>query len=248
MRKFLFIGIPLIAAASYAATFRIYQNAGTSGAFAYLQSKSCNANTTSVTCTFTTSPSAGNTIIVGCMAATTGDALSVTDTAGNTYTAVGSSILTTTNVRMNVFYAKNIIAGAPLAIDCTDNGSLATWVQAAVHEYNGLDTEAPFEVTSSSAPNPAVSTTTVVTGYATTSTAGDLMFAFAGRLPGTVLAQNGTLRENYSSNAFMTSQDTVVSAAGTVYQSSWTTTSGSGWGAIQAGFRLPHGKGTFIAQ
>lgn len=246
MRKFW--PLLLLPCVAYAGIMTIYQDFGTQGSAAYVQSKSCSSSATSNACAFNSNITAGNMIIVGCIVRVGTDTMGISDSKGNVYSAVGTSISGNSPVtRTNVFYAKNVVAGAT-TVTCTDTSGLATWVQQSIHEYSGIDTSSPLDVTSSSAPVATASTTTIVTGNATTTAVNDLMFAFASQINSAVLNQNGTLRENYVNNVYMTSQDAIIASA-SVYQSSWTIASGpTSFMAIQAAFKLPKGRGTISSQ
>src|ERR1700722_9384218 len=59
---------------------------------------------------------AGNTLVVSCSGATTGDTVSVTDTAGNVFTQSTSVIATNRGVFQ--FYTTNVVGNASDAITC----------------------------------------------------------------------------------------------------------------------------------
>lgn len=242
----------LIPSALYAAfgTLTIYQNAGTSGSALYVQSHSCSAAGTFANCASTMTVTQGSVLVVDCVMGGASDTFNVSDDKSNSYTAILSpSIVSNAGGIVNGFYAKNVPAGVT-TVTCRDTSLTASWVQVIIHEYSGLDPGLPFDIASSSAPlDITPSTTTIVTGNITTTANNELVHAFAARINSTVLNQNGTLRENYVDNVYMTSQDKVVASAGTVYQSSWTIASGQvSFAAYQASFKLPKGRGTIVSQ
>lgn len=233
----------------YAGKITIFQNAGVAGSATYVQSNSCSQPGVTETCAYDTPVALGHLLIVGCVLGGNSDTLEVSDDNGNIYTPVGTSVNSNAGGMGNLFFSKNSSAGAT-TVTCTDTSATASWVQVMVHEYAGLDLGIPNGVSSSSAPiSITPSTTTIVAGSVTTQSINEMVFAFVFRTNSAPLATNGTLREDFVDNVYMSSQDKIVASPGTVYQSTWTIASGQvSFAAIQATFKLPHGRGGINVQ
>jgi len=98
------------------------------------------ATSNSVACTAFATTS-DNLIVVGVRS--TGTISSVSDTAGNTYTAVAASTFVAAIGNLRVFYAKNITGNASNVITVTLSGGDFTGIVA--HQYSGLHTTSPLD-------------------------------------------------------------------------------------------------------
>jgi RHS repeat-associated protein len=124
----------------------------------------------SVAVTYTSAQTAGNLNIVAVgWGDTTSSVSLVSDSRGNTYSPAGATT-TGTGLRQAIYYAKNIAAGS--------NTVTVTFNQAAagpdvrILEYSGLDTSTPLDATAAAVGNG----TTANSGYATTTSATELIF------------------------------------------------------------------------
>lgn len=185
-------------------------------AIAFVQSKSCNANTFTGGCAYNTNVTAGNLLIINCVAAMTTDTFTGTSSAGDTVYTVGTSIRNQAGaglVRTQVFYVKNAIGGAT-TFTCADSGATATFIQQSIHEYSGASKTSPFDSMVSSAPAAALSNPTT-SGPVTTTVANEMIFSAAMQMAGATTNNNGTLREAYVNNSFVSTQDVVLTSATT---------------------------------
>lgn len=199
------------------------------GAIAYVQSKTCGANSASTSsCAFDTPVTAGSLLIVGCATNKLAANLSVTDDNGNNYTLINGTTTTTAPTgtdSFGIWFATNAAAGFT-TVTCTDISGTGTWIVNPLHEYSGAATANAFDVWSSSISNVSISTTNYISGYATTSRGNELMFGFAPKAGAAIVTGNGNVRTRGAVSSFYGTEDAIVSVAGP-YQSSFTVTSGS---------------------
>jgi hypothetical protein len=218
MKKLLFLGLLLVSGPLHAA-------------IAFVQGKSCHITSTATsgfisTCQFTSQVGPGNLIVVACAAGNAlGSNVTVTDDQGDPFTLVNGTVTTSApsggTLVWGIWYAYNV-KGDFTTVSCSDPNNAATAFEQSIHEYSGAASATdPFDVTSSSNSIGFASTTTVVSGYVTTSANSALMFAFAPKMPAAPTAANGTFRTNDVDNAFWATEDAIIPVAG-VYQSSFT--------------------------
>ncbi len=122
---------------------------------------------------FNSANTAGNLIVVYLVWTNTGSVSSVTDTRGNSYASVGTRKEwgASSNMSSQVFYAKNIAAGAN-TVRATFTTAITSWGDMYIHEYSGIDKGDPLDV--SAAANGTA--TAMNSGSATTTNANDLIF------------------------------------------------------------------------
>lgn len=173
--------------------------------------------------TGTSTPSvlgAGNLNVVFCSHnGATAAASSVTDTAGNTYSALTSRANT---VYGRIFYAKNTVGHAANVATCNlSAGAVARSV--ITMEYSGIDTSTPFDVEAS---GQVGGNTTVTSGAFTTTQANEVVVAFVRSVgtQGTFTAgANFTLRQNDGIPTSQSEDRTVSSIlTGSTASMSWT--------------------------
>jgi glucose/arabinose dehydrogenase len=169
---------------------------------------------------FSSANTAGNLIVVY-LIWNTGASVSLTDTRANTYAAAAPVTRWNNNTwSSQVFYAKNIAAGAN-TVRATFSSSITAWADLYIHEYSGLDKSAPLDVSAA-----AVGTAAAMSsGTATTTAPSDLIFG-AGASTGTVTAA-GTGFTSRRSNFGNRTEDRVVGTAGPY--SATATQNGAGW-------------------
>src|SRR6267378_2150943 len=126
------------------------------------------------TCTasFGSANTAGNLIVVAVeIGATATDRQAmITDTQGNTYVPATSQVTWRTvggGSSAQIFYAANIKGGAN-TVTMTLAGGATAWNQIEIHEYSGLSTTSPLDVTASAFGTTGTSPFTASSGSAVT--------------------------------------------------------------------------------
>lgn len=217
MKKLLYLPILFLAQASW-------------GTWAFVQSKSCTAYTSSVNCAFDTVMGSGNLLVAFCGAGAGSGSITINDNNSGSYTTVGSQLVSwNTNNQALLSYAPNHASGAT-TVTCGRTG--ASQVQVSIHEYSGIAASSPMDVYSSSitmtnAANPNSSPMT-------TTGANRLVFNGALFQGGTASSHSGTVRENYANAYYVSTQDTNKAAAGSI-ESTMNATAGD-FVSIQAAF------------
>lgn len=180
---------------------------------------------------------------VGCAGNGLGGALKVTDDQSDAYTLIGGTTSTSAasggTLEWGISYSSNVL-GDFTTITCTDLNSNVAWLEMSIHEYSGAAVNSdPFDISSSSSATVSKTTTTVVSGYVSTTSDNELVFAFSPKMTSPATAGNGTIRTNDVDNAYWSTEDAIIPVAG-VYQSSFTFASAltTNW-MSQATFRLP---------
>ena len=134
------------------------------------------ADTATATATFSGSTSAGGLIVVGVIVTDGATVIGTpTDTALNTYTAIGAADLIGGATRSRLFYAKNVTGGTNIAVTAVLVGT--AYGSIIAHEASGLDTTAPLDQEAQNAQTAVATTTNAVTSSADTTTAnGEYIF------------------------------------------------------------------------
>ncbi len=190
------------------------------------------------------SPSiAGDLIIVGVKwGNSTISVSSISDNQGNTYTsAMGPTNWSSNNKRAQLFYAKNISAGAaPITIAVTLAANSTSTFHLYQFEYANADTTAPLDVTSA-----AIGTgTSLNSGSPTTNYANETIFGWAFCDTGTLTAGTGFFAETtYNGNL---AEDKNVTTTGS-YNASATNVNSANWFMQMAAFKAAGGTGTITA-
>jgi len=123
---------------------------------------------------FNSANTAGNLIVVYVLWSNTG-AVSLSDSRGNSYASAAGRTTWGSNWSAQVFYAKNVAAGAN-TVTATFATAINSFGAIHVHEYSGIDKLNPVDVTrSATGTSSAMSSGPVATTNAT-----DLLFAAAG--------------------------------------------------------------------
>jgi hypothetical protein len=97
---------------------------------------------------------------------------SVTDSQGNTYTAVGSLLTSPGGSSSRVYFAQNIAGGADTVT--VKLSSSSSWIEVYLTEYSGVSTVSAVDVQSGA----SGSSGTVSSGLATTTVSGDEIFGY----------------------------------------------------------------------
>jgi glucose/arabinose dehydrogenase len=183
---------------------------------------------------FSNANAAGNLIVVYAIWDNTG-AASISDTKGNAYSSVAPATRWNNNTwSSQVFYAKNVAGGAN-TVRATFNTSIRSFGIIYIHEYSGVDTTAPLDVSSAA----VGSSTGMDSGSATTTNANDLIFG-AGASSHTVTAAGPgftTRRTDYANRT----EDKVVSGVG--LQSATATQNAQAWVMHMVAFKAASDTG-----
>jgi hypothetical protein len=186
----------------------------------------------SVSVAFPASNTAGNLIIAFVRASTTTQTITLSDTAGNSYTQAVAQAQTTDGHQIAIFYAANIKTGGN-TVTATFSGA-NNHPFLAIYEYSGvstLDKTAAAQGTTAAASSGATATTTA---------ANELVFAGLG-LPSsatqTVTAGSGfTLEQQDNGTSRAASEDQTVSATG-AYSGTFTLGASTNWSCAVATFK-----------
>jgi glucose/arabinose dehydrogenase/PKD repeat protein len=174
-------------------------------AFVQSTAREVNAGTTD-SVGFTSANAAGN-LIVAYVAWSNAGAVTVTDSRGNGYTAVAPATKWASNWRSQIFYAKNITAGAN-TVTARFGTAVNQFASVYILEYSGIDRANPLDVNVAATGSAAA----MNSGSIATKNAVDLVFG-AGATRGTVTAGGTgfTVRSTVSGSL---TEDKVVTATG----------------------------------
>jgi outer membrane protein assembly factor BamB len=157
-----------------AATLSVLSISRASAASALVQDRNAMVSSgTTASLAFSKANTAGNLIVVYAVWDNPGSA-QVSDTLGNTYTAATArqSWGAGGGWSAQVFYAPNVRAGAN-TVKATFGTAITSFGLLYIHEYSGLATASPVDVSASAAGTPAA----MSSGAVTTTAASDLLFA-----------------------------------------------------------------------
>jgi hypothetical protein len=87
---------------------------------------------------------AGNLVVAFCRASQTATTITVSDTAGNTYTSITSETYNGPTDRIQAFYAKNTTANAANIVSCNYSPGVQ-YVAVDALQYSGASTSAPLD-------------------------------------------------------------------------------------------------------
>ncbi len=200
---------------------------------------SSNGNSVTLTNPVTT----GDLILVGITTWNqTSTAASVHDSKGNTYTRVLDAVNATTSDHVAIFYAANVTGGSSFTVSSTLTG-----ITISVHEYSGVATSSPLDLSASQTGTSATPTS----GNVTTTIDHELYFglAWSGGSGDTWTATSSfTMREQETDNATHerhATEDRVITTA-TSTAAKFLTTTSDNWLAAIATFRpgVTAGSGT----
>jgi outer membrane protein assembly factor BamB len=197
-----------------------------------VQSRNAQVTTgTQASLAFSKSNTSGNLIVVYAIWDNPG-AVTVSDTRGNTYAAASVRQSFGSNWSAQVFYASGIKAGSN-TVTATFGTSIKSFGIVYLHEYSGLASASPVDVTASAAGTSGA----MSSGAVTTTQANDLLFA-AGASSNTVTKAGTGFTKRLSGFGNLT-EDRVVTAtdayAGTATQN------GNAWAMQLVAFRAASG-------
>ena len=205
----------------------LLQTSAATPTFVQARANEINAGTTNPLA-FSSANAAGNLIVAYVVWNNVGTA-TVTDTRGNAYSAVAPPTRWNNNAwSSQLFYAKNIAGGAN-TVTATFGTAINYFGILYIHEYSGLDTVSPLDVTTS-----AVGTTSAMSsGTATTTTAGELIFGAGASInnvnqPGSGFTTRSTAYGNRT-------EDTTATVAGSYAATA--TQNANGWVMHMAAFK-----------
>ena len=131
-----------------------------------------NSSANSLSVSFPANTSAGDLILVGLVFDTSAMPSSVTDSQGNTFTPVGTTLTSSGGTRSAVYYAKNIKGGAETVTAALSANS--GYILGYLTEYSGVDQTHPIDAQVGTSGG----TGTVSSGNAATTFAGDVIYGF----------------------------------------------------------------------
>jgi methionine-rich copper-binding protein CopC len=183
---------------------------------------------------FPGSNTAGNLLLAFVRMSTSTQTVTVTDSAGNTYTDAVSQKQTADGSQVHLFYAKNITGGANTVTAHFSASNGHPWL--AIYEYSGLSKTAPLDQKASAQGN---STTPSTGATPLTTSANELLFVGAGlSCTSTVTATGGsgyTLGQQDTSTSRASTETCLVSATGS-YTGTFTLSAAANWSAVIATF------------
>jgi hypothetical protein len=151
-------------AAHYLAHMAAFKATGTP---AYVQGVTATSNSASSTIAraFGSAVSAGNLVIVA-VAWEGNSAVSVSDSRGNVYAAATSAYDAVNGQSLAILYAANAAAGATTVT--ANFGGTAKVKRLALHEYSGMASTSPLDVTATNIANGTTTSDNITSGSATT--------------------------------------------------------------------------------
>ena len=164
------------------------------------------ASGTTASLAFNRANTAGNMIVVYVVWDNLAS-VTVSDSKGNTYTAATARKTFGDNWSAQVFYAPNIIGGSN-TVTATFGTAITSFGIVYLHEYSGLATVAPIDVSASAAGTSAA----MSSGAVTTTNSNDLLFA-AGASDSTVTQAGSGFTKRLTGFGNLT-EDRVVTTAG----------------------------------
>lgn len=176
-----------------------------------------NGSSTSIARAFTSANTAGNLIVavVSWNSPNTGT-FTCSDTQANAYTQAAAQWDSTTSRWLGICYAPNIKAGSN-TVRATFNGSRATR-RIIVHEYSGLATVTPVDVTAQNNALGATGANVITSGSATTTVNGDLIFGAVldATSTTTITAGTGFTQRASLNNKDLATQDRTLATASAI--------------------------------
>jgi chitodextrinase len=156
---------------SAAVSFTV-NNASKPIAFVQVAAKSSSAATNTLSLSFPAKTTAGNIILVGFDFDANSTPSSITDSEGNTFTEVGSQLISLGGARSRVYVAKNIKGGADtITVSLSANSA---WIELYISEYSGVDAVNPIDAQAGVSGNAG----SVSSGTAATTVAGDIVYGY----------------------------------------------------------------------
>jgi Domain of unknown function (DUF4091)/Putative Ig domain len=189
----------------------------------------------SISAAFPASNTAGNLIIAFVRMSTSTQTVSITDTAGNTYSDAIAQAQDADGHQVHVFYAKNIGGGANSVTATFSSTNNHPWL--AIYEYSGLSASNPLDQIAAAQGGGSTASTGPA---ATTTSANELVFVGAGfpaDFSGTVTIDSGypsTQQDTGTSRA--ANKAAIVSSTGS-YTGTFILNASTNWTAVLATFK-----------
>ena len=209
--------------------------AGGGGAIGLVQSAAAQGTSVaSLSQAFPANNTAGNLIVVFVRASTTGQTVTVSDTAGNTYTLAVSQTQTSDSHQIRIFYATSATSGLNTVTATFSATNNHPWL--AVFEYTGVSAldQTAHAQGSGSSPNTGLT--------ATTASNSELVFAGLG-VPNasTATATAGTgfqlLLQDAPPNTSRAATEGQITAVSGQYAGTFSLPAGTNWSAVIATFK-----------
>jgi len=185
-------------------------------AVTYVQSTGAfnfSTTTTTLSVTFPSSNTAGNTLIIGAFwDAPSGQTATVSDSAGNTYIAIGSPVSPWSTRTMQIFYARNCKAGAntvTLTLSSTANRFIL-----GIHEYSSLVGPLLTDEQVANAGSIGGAGSAASNNLGATTVAHDLVFAWCAAQNANATAGSGFTQREQASVSGACSEDVLETATG----------------------------------
>ncbi|PYS12164.1 MAG: hypothetical protein DMG15_15320 [Acidobacteria bacterium] len=189
--------------------------------FKQAASSTSDANATTISRAFTSAATAGNLIVVA-VSWGSSNTLSCSDTQGNLYTTITIQYDDNNNQSLGICFAPNIKGGAT-TVTATFNGS-APYRRILIHEYSGIATTNPVDVTKINNANGTTTTNGITTTAGVTPVSGDLIFAAVMDDTGPITITPGTnFTQRASVGGDVATEDLVQTTAGSI-AATWTFT------------------------
>lgn len=179
----------------------------------------------------------GNLLVVFVKHEGASTSLSISDTAGNTYTPLTYRSHSNGDLHGQIFYAKNITGNASNVIRVTCSAS-RSYIRIYAHQYSGADTSSPFDQENWG----QGSGTSLSTSNITTTFANEVLVAGAGEYnignytAGTNYTERLDLNGLTGGAAVGATEDRIVSATGT-YNATMTVSTSDAWILLVASFK-----------
>ena len=219
------------------ATVVLTIGAGASSSIALKQSNAVQGSAVgSVSVAFPSANSGGNLIVAFVRMSTTTQAVSVTDSAGNTYADAVAQAQTTDGHQVHIFYAKNIHGGANTVKATFSATNNHPWL--AIYEYSGLNSISPLDRVAAAQGG----STNVSTGLSgTIQNSNEVVFVGAGfntpSFTGTVSAGGGySMLQQNTNTSRAANESAIVSSTGS-YAGTFSLSTTANWSAVLATFR-----------
>jgi hypothetical protein len=188
----------------------------------------------SLSVAFPSANTQGNLIIAFVRMSTTGQTVTLTDSAGNPYALAVTQAQSTDGHQVYVFYAKNIVGGANKVTATFSSTNNHPWL--AIYEYNGLSATNPLDQTAHAMGAGAGANSGAT---ATTTSANELIFAATG-LPagykGTVTPGSGYVLLQQDTGTSRGANEAVVMSSTGSYSGTFSLGPGTNWSAVVATF------------
>jgi methionine-rich copper-binding protein CopC len=189
-----------------------------------------------VSAAFAGANTAGNLILAFVRMSTTTQTVTVSDTAGNSYSQAASQVQSGDGHQIHLFYAPNVKAGANTVTATFSGTNTHPWL--SVYEYSGLSTANPLDKTAAAQGS---SSTPSSGATAATSSANELLFSGLGLPSGssTTVTAGSTytlMQQDASSGGSRAATQGATASAAGAYAGSFTLSASAAWSAVVATF------------